>query len=133
MMTEKERERASHLVCHNNGAERPFAVVKGLSRLHPNTKLSHLSSLAHARVNGTHASPSADSKNASERSKRWRMMDGAAMTAHPVIQEAVAELFCTHDASICQALVLWLRCGGNSTRGTQKLRSLTSKSIGLTL
>jgi hypothetical protein len=75
------------------------SVVEGLARLHSNTKLPHLSSLAHARVNGICASPSTDSKK--RKGKKQTMENGgAAMTAHPVIQEAVAELCCTRDASI---------------------------------
>jgi hypothetical protein len=51
---EWEKEAVQHMVSHNNYAERPFAVVKALSRMYPSLSLQNLSQLTHSIVNGTH-------------------------------------------------------------------------------
>ena len=46
-------EDAEYLIAHNNAAERPFAIVKGLMKMFPSLKLSHAAAIASAKVNGT--------------------------------------------------------------------------------
>jgi hypothetical protein len=59
-LSEFQKKRTGKLFSHINWAERPFAVAKDLALRHPSMSLSHLSALAHARVNGTHRSPTAE-------------------------------------------------------------------------
>ena len=52
-LTDFQRARSKKLKCHNNNAERPFAVIKQLWKLFPSMRLHMLTYLASARVNGT--------------------------------------------------------------------------------
>ena len=99
-LTEKARKKASKLISHNNWAERPFAVVKALAHQCPSMSLSHLSCLAHARVNGTYRSPTAEHVNSKKRKKRTMERPGAAIMAHPAVKTAVAKLCCVRSASL---------------------------------
>jgi hypothetical protein len=49
-----EIKAVNKMVCHNNHAERPFAVLKALAQLYPSLSLRNLSRLVHSLVNGTH-------------------------------------------------------------------------------
>jgi hypothetical protein len=49
-----ETKAAKHMLCHNNNAERPFAVARAFNRLYPAITLYNLSHLSHSLVNGTH-------------------------------------------------------------------------------
>ncbi len=42
------------MLCHNNNAERPFAVLRSYKRMYPSISLRNLASLSHTIVNGTH-------------------------------------------------------------------------------
>ena len=45
-----EREKATSMFCHNNHAERPFAVIKALAKQYPSMSLRHLASIANSKV-----------------------------------------------------------------------------------
>jgi hypothetical protein len=98
-LAEKARKMASKIISHNNWAERPFAVAKALAHQRPSMSLSHLFSLAHARVNGTCRSPTAE-RNDKKRKKRTMERPGAAVMAHPAAKTAVAKLCCIRSASL---------------------------------
>jgi hypothetical protein len=49
-----EIKAVNKMVCHNNHAERPFAVLKALAQLYPSFSLRNLSRLVHSLVNGIH-------------------------------------------------------------------------------
>ncbi len=49
-----ELKRCKDMLCHNNHAERPFAVLRKYKHLYPSLSLGNLSKLAQSLVNGTH-------------------------------------------------------------------------------
>jgi hypothetical protein len=118
--TEWEMERASHLVCHNNWAERPFAVVKALAHLYPKMSLANLSSLAHARVNGTYRSPTIEAnKLKRKRNKQTMESGGAVQTAHPAIQESVSRLCCVRECSLGAVVKMRRELRGKDTEASR--------------
>ena len=46
-----EIKAVNKMVCHNNHAERPFAVLKALAQMYPSLSLRNLSRLVHSLVN----------------------------------------------------------------------------------
>ena len=50
---EWEKDRANGLLCHNNAAVRPFAVMRWLYRIYPSMAIPSLLHVAHAIANGT--------------------------------------------------------------------------------
>ena len=68
------------MVCHNNAAERPFAVLRQYKRLYPSLSLDNLSKLSNSLVNGTHR-PAVNGVAA-----------GCALTAAPRLRECVGKL-----------------------------------------
>jgi hypothetical protein len=101
-LSEFQKKRTGKLFSHNNWAERPFAVVKDLALRYPSMSLSHLSALAHARVNGTYRSPTAEHNKAKNKNRKRKTMErgGAAVTAHPALKTAVAKVCCVRDATL---------------------------------
>ena len=73
-------ERCSQMLCHNNNAERPFAVLRQYQRMYPSISLQNLSWLSTSLVNRTHAP--ADNGIAG----------GIALTADPILQFAIGSL-----------------------------------------
>ncbi len=87
------------MVSHNNYAERPFAVVKALSRMYPLLSLCNLSQLTHSIVNGTHrcAEKYRISNGLEQIETR---LAGMALTANPAIKAAVNTLCSVRRKSI---------------------------------
>jgi hypothetical protein len=79
------------MVCHNNFAERPFAVLKAFARMYPTLSLENLSWLTHCIVNGTHRCAEVYGKVTKQTPVNARMA-GIALTAHPALKRAVNEL-----------------------------------------
>ena len=77
---EEDLERCNEMLCHNNNAERPFAVLRQYQRMYPSISLKNLSWLSTSLVNGTHAP--ADKGHAG----------GIALTAHALLQDAIGNL-----------------------------------------
>jgi hypothetical protein len=78
-------------VCHNNHAERPFAVLKALAQMYPSLSLRNLSRLVHSLVNGTHRC--ADTFGIRNVNLGiCPRLPGIALTAHPKVKEAVSKL-----------------------------------------
>ena len=46
----EEAAKAESMLCHNNHAERPFAVIKALAKQYPSMSLRHLASVANSKV-----------------------------------------------------------------------------------
>ena len=88
---EWEKEAVQHMVSHNNYAERPFAVVKALSRMYPSLSLQNLSQLTHSIVNGTHRCADTYGQLKNQDSELTRL-PGIALTAHPALRKAVNSL-----------------------------------------
>jgi hypothetical protein len=68
-LSDWKRRDAKNLLSHNNFAERPFAMVKGLMKRFPSLKLSHTSAIASAKAKGTFDA------------------DGAANTSDPILKD----------------------------------------------
>ena len=49
-----EEKAVEGMLCHNNNAERPFAVLKQYKRMYPSISLRNLAALSQSLVNGTH-------------------------------------------------------------------------------
>jgi hypothetical protein len=77
---EADIERCSQMLCHNNNAERPFAVLRMYQPMYPSISLKNLAWLSPSLVNGTHAPP--DRGIAGE----------IALTADPILQTAIDSL-----------------------------------------
>jgi hypothetical protein len=83
-LTEWEVEVASKLICTNNPAERPFAVVKAFHHLYPTMTLLSLRGQSQALLNGTH-------RPADTVGKKNRKA-GLALTADPKLRRTITEL-----------------------------------------
>ena len=81
-LEEWEKSRANGLLCHNNPAERPFAIMKWLQKQYPSMNISSLSHVANAIVNGTYNE------------------GGAAATVHEDLKQALRKLCCVRDSSL---------------------------------
>jgi hypothetical protein len=65
------------MLCHNNAAERPFAVLRQYQRLYPSLSIENLAKLTTSIVNGTHR-PALKGQSA-----------GVALTSHPHPRPAI--------------------------------------------
>ena len=83
------KELAADLICHNNHAERPFAVAKYLDHIFQSMSLKNLAGLALAKCNGTYALPPQKSKTKKTAAKK-QPAAGAATTADPALKAAIA-------------------------------------------
>jgi hypothetical protein len=86
-----EQTAVEKMMCHNNFAERPFAVVKEFWRMYPTLSLHNLSWLTHSMVNGTHRCAEvydADVKGIPVNTR----LASIAHTAHPALKNAVSKL-----------------------------------------
>ena len=79
------------MVCHNNHAERPFAVLKAYAKLYPSLSLSNLAHLVHSLVNGTHRCAEIFGTRKKGEGVCARL-PGIALTAHPEVKAAVNTL-----------------------------------------
>jgi hypothetical protein len=77
---EWEVKACSFMLCHNNHAERPFAVLRQYKRLYPSLSLANLSKLSQSLVNGTHR-PAGNG-----------MVAGVALTADPRLRTCIGKL-----------------------------------------
>jgi hypothetical protein len=87
---EWEIEAAKGMLCHNNHAERPFAVLRAFAKTYPALSLRNLAWLSHSLVNGTHR-PARTFGVASARERNGSLSSkaGFALTAHPSLRRAV--------------------------------------------
>jgi hypothetical protein len=85
---EWEKDAVAKMVCHNNFAERPFAVVKAFWRMYPSLSLYNLSWLGNSMVNGIHRCSEVfgNRHKLAPVTTRWA---GIAITAHPDLKRAV--------------------------------------------
>jgi hypothetical protein len=88
---EWERTATQHMFCHNNHAERPFAVARAFNRLYPALTLYNLSNLSHSMVNGTHR-PEHIFGRTSVKDRINMKPPGIALTADPALRLAVNKL-----------------------------------------
>jgi hypothetical protein len=77
---EWELAKCKDMLCHNNGAERPFAVLRQYKRLYPSMSIDNLSKLCNSIVNGTH------------RPAMKGLTGGIALTADPRLKTCVSKL-----------------------------------------
>jgi hypothetical protein len=75
-----EIDKCKAMLCHNNHAERPFAVLWQYKHLYPSLSLANLSKLSQSLVNGTHR-PAGKGHNA-----------GIALTADPRLKTCIGQL-----------------------------------------
>jgi hypothetical protein len=83
-----ELEAVKGMLCHNNHAERPFAVLRAFAKMYPALSLRNLSWLCHSLVNGTHRPARI---YGTEKDKHGNNLHeaGIAVTAHPNLKIAV--------------------------------------------
>ena len=77
---EWEINKCKAMLCHNNHAERPFAVLRQYKHLYPSLSLTNLSKLSQSLVNGTH------------RPAVKVVMAGIALTADPRLRSCIGQL-----------------------------------------
>jgi hypothetical protein len=68
------------MLCHNNHAERPFAVLRAYKHLYPSLSRENLAKLSQSLVNGTHR----PAENGS--------VGGIALTADPKLRSCIGKL-----------------------------------------
>ncbi len=68
------------MLCQNNTAERPFAVLRQYKRLYPSLSIENLAKLTHSLVNVTHRPGSTE----------WKA--GIALTADPRLRNTIGKL-----------------------------------------
>ena len=83
------KELAADLICHNNHAERPFAIAKYLDHIFQSMSLKNLAGLSLAKCNGTFALPPQKPKTKKAAAKKEQAA-GAATTAPPALKAAVS-------------------------------------------
>ena len=88
---EWEMKATNHMFCHNNHAERPFAVARAFNRLYPALTLYNLSNLSHSMVNGTHRPEHIFGRTSVKNGMNMKSA-GIALTAHPALRLAVNKL-----------------------------------------
>jgi hypothetical protein len=93
------------MVCHNNHAERPFAVLKAFAKMYPSLSLRNLSWLVHSIVNGTHWCAEIFGTKAKSVSVTARFA-GIALTAHPDIKSAVNKICSVRRKTVGQVTQL---------------------------
>ncbi len=81
----------NQMFCHNNNAERPFAVARAFKNIYPALTLYNLSNLSHSLVNGTHR-PEHVFGRTSAKDRCNMKPPGIALTAHPILRQAVNKL-----------------------------------------
>jgi hypothetical protein len=75
-----DHEKCRHMLSHNNGAERPFAILRAYKHLYPSLSLANLGKLSQSIVNGTH------------RPRHNGLSAGIALTADPRLRTCVTQL-----------------------------------------
>jgi hypothetical protein len=68
------------MLCHNNNAERPFAVLRSYKRMHPSISIRNLSKLSQTLVSGSHL-PAESNRLA-----------GVGLTADPILRTCIGSL-----------------------------------------
>ena len=58
-LSERDKAKKKELICHNNAAERTFAVFRSMLQRYPSMNLRHAASIAFAKINGTFESAGA--------------------------------------------------------------------------
>jgi hypothetical protein len=103
--SDEDIERCTDMLCHNNNAERPFAVLRQYQRMYPFISLKNLAWLSTTLVNGTH-SP-ADK----------HVEGGIALTAHPCLQIAIGALCSVRRKTPDKITVFIWASHGNDKKG----------------
>ena len=75
-----EVNKCKYMLCHNNHAERPFAVLRAYKHLYPSLSRGNLAKLSQSLVNGTHR-PAGNG-----------LVAGIALTADPRLRSCVGIL-----------------------------------------
>jgi hypothetical protein len=75
-----EQDKCKYMLSHNNGAERPFAILRVYKHLYPSLTLENLGKLSQSIVNGTH------------RPKHNRLAAGIALTADLRLRQCITQL-----------------------------------------
>jgi hypothetical protein len=75
-----EVEKCKDMLCHNNWAERPFAVLRQYKRIYPSMSIENLGKIFNSIVNGTH------------RPEMRGLAGGIALTADPRLKKCVGAL-----------------------------------------
>lgn len=91
-LSEPDKKRKAELLCHNNAAERTFAVFRSMLQRYPSMSLRCAATISFARLNGTFKMK--EIKNGETISEA-----GTALTADPVLQAAVSELCSVREKS----------------------------------
>ena len=91
-LSEPDKKRKAELLCHNNAAERTFAVFRSMLQRYPSMSLRCAATISCARLNGTFKMK--EIKNGETISEA-----GSALTADPVLQAAVSELCSVREKS----------------------------------
>ena len=108
-----ELEAASKMLCHNNAAERPFAVLRQYKRMYPSLSLGNLCKLIHSIINQTHRP--ASNVNAA----------GIAISGDPILRECVS--------SLCQVRTKTIGKITKFIRAAHRADSLESKEVPILL
>ncbi len=81
-------EATKKMLCHNNHAEQPFAVLRGIWKTYPALSLQNLGWLSHSLANGTHC-PAHTYRTKKDADVNHCHEAGIALTAHPNLKRAV--------------------------------------------
>jgi len=100
-----EKDAVNKMFCHNNHAERPFAVLKAFAKMYPSLSLRNLSRLVHSLVNGTHRCAETFGARGPSPGATHRL-PGIALTAHPAIRAAVNKLCSIRKKSLGEVTLI---------------------------
>jgi hypothetical protein len=106
-LTEDACTRGLKSKCHNNDAERPFAVIKALAKQHPSMSLRFLAALANGKVNGT--CRLAEEGGKTQKTEGTNIVKaGVATVLHPLLQRAVTTVTSVREASVgVVTMMMW--------------------------
>jgi hypothetical protein len=106
-----ELEAASTMLCHNNVAERPFAVLRQYKRMYPSFYIRNLAKLVYSIVSGTHR-PAVDG-----------CLPGIALTCDATLRRCVSTLYQVRNKTIGKITEF--------LRSTQRADTIEAKEVHL--
>ena len=112
-----ELEATKRMLCHNNHAERPFAVLRAIWKSYPSLSLQNLGWLSHSLANGTHR-PAHTYGILKDGDGHHSREAGIALTAHPNLKRAV-NVVCSVRRKTIGAVTQMVRAAQASDREEQ--------------
>ena len=126
---EWELEKVSHLLSHNNAAERPFGIVKAYLDVYKTMKLSTLANFSLAITNGSHK-PAGTIGKTKKTKLRVPKPAGIALTSPESLKLAITKVCGTqlvHTGKV--TALLREKCAGDTARADARRKAHTEADL----